>query len=346
MERPLDIDSLGSVPAASLENFVYIVGSARGGTTIFKNAFSVHEQLLTLPGMTHFMNQVWRYRDVVHQRLLSQIFALDRCYRPWETAKTMEPARAEAFLGTLRKRLRSMDLATMWGNYALAWGLDPHFPKDPRAVTAWMDKANDASGLSTIAKAFPKGRFLFLFRDPRGSVLSLSRRLASDGGGKAEPISTAEIVRSCIYWRNISQRMLRFAARHPERCLSVRFEDFAHHPEQTMNKAFAFLGLDEIPEQELARRLGEMHYGASNSSETGKGISTKPLERWKTGLSEEQKQLVAELTGVTARKAGYDLQAPGGPVRRLWRALGADGAQGKALALAKTAWLELLEPRT
>lgn len=340
----MDIDGLGTIPEQSLANFAYIVGSARGGTTIFKDAFSVHDRIMTFPGMTHFMNQVWRYRDTVHPRLLSQIFSLPGFYNPWEVAQGLDEERARALPAVLNRNLRSGDLARMWGNYALAWGLDPKFEKDPKNISLWMDKANDCTGLGTIAKAFPKGRFLFIFRDPRASVLSLASRLATQNGKEKTAFDTGEIVRSCIYWRNMTQRMLRFMKRHPDRSLQLRFEDFILEPEKTMNRAFAFLGLEQYPEDELGERLGRMRYNASNSSERGKGISTKPLERWKTALAPEQQRLITVLTGVTARKAGYDLDQAGGRAARLVRSLSVRGLGGKGMALAKTVCLEILEP--
>lgn len=344
MERAVDIDALGTIPEQSLGNFAYIVGSARGGTTIFKNAFSVHERIMTFPGMTHFMNQVWRYRDTVHMRLLSQIFSLPDFYNPRALARELDDARARALPAVLARNLESGNLARMWSNYALAWGLDPKFGKDPRAISLWMDKANDCGGLETIRKAFPKGRFLFIFRDPRASVLSLSQRMATKGGRDKAGFGTNEIVRSCIYWRNMAQRMLRFMARHPEHSLPLRFEDFLLEPEKTMNRAFAFLGLPLVPEAELGARLAGMHYGASNSPEQDSGISSKPLERWKTGLTGEQQHLVSALTGVTARKAGYGLEQAEGRATRLAQALGVQGLGGKGMALAKALYLEVREP--
>ena len=74
-------ETFGSLSADALDRFVYIVGMARGGTTVVRDAIDVHDQVLVLPGMTHFMNQVWRYRKRVHQRLLNQIFRLPAFYR-------------------------------------------------------------------------------------------------------------------------------------------------------------------------------------------------------------------------------------------------------------------------
>ena len=69
-----NIDQLCSISEEALENLVYIVGHPRGGTKFIQNAIGIHDDVLMLPNITHFMNLVWRYRKKVDQRAFTTLF--------------------------------------------------------------------------------------------------------------------------------------------------------------------------------------------------------------------------------------------------------------------------------
>src|SRR5690606_31161407 len=98
-----------------------------------------------------------------------------------------------------------------------------------------------------IARHFPQAKFVFVVRDPRGSVASLAKRMADDRPDAVLRVEPRDVVASAIYWRNLAQQELRFARRHPERTIFFRFEDMVTRPLEIVPRLYEFLGLPAMP---------------------------------------------------------------------------------------------------
>ncbi|MDY7034754.1 MAG: sulfotransferase, partial [Thermodesulfobacteriota bacterium] len=234
-----EIDQFNSLSKEALNRFIYIIGAARGGTTIIRNAIGLHDNILMLPGMTHFMNQVWRYRKKVHNRLLRQIFRMPPFYGESEALKSL--SERSDFNKHLDGTLKGHNLRHMWQIYPLVYGLDKKNTKRPDQILCWGDKANDFYGIETVRRYFPKGKFIFVVRDPRAAVLSLARRaLRKEEHRIVAEVDEVKLIEASIHWRNMIQRMAYFSGRHPDRTIIVKFEDFLMTPEATLNRIFRF----------------------------------------------------------------------------------------------------------
>lgn len=335
-----EVDKLGSLSQDALDRFIYLVGSARGGTTVLRNSMGIHDHILMLPGMTHFMNQVWRYRKKVHSRLLNQIFRMPPFYREKEVIRDLGGERGVELQRYISRAIASGNLRRMWQVYPLVYGLDAENSKRAGEIICWGDKSNDFYRLNDVERGFPKGKFVFLLRDPRGAVSSLARRAyQKETHVKGASVDDGKLVEASIHWRGLMQKMARFAGKHPDKTLMIKYEDFLAAPEASLNRIFRFVVDMPMDEGEIARRLRGLTYAATNDPETGTGISRKPLDRWKKVLSEPQVRVVAQITGETARKIGYDLEGslfPGdfrGLVERL------KTPKGRAAAFAKLCFL-------
>ncbi|MBN1104854.1 MAG: sulfotransferase [Deltaproteobacteria bacterium] len=303
----------GSIRADALERLIYVVGFARGGTSVFRDALDIHDQILMLPEMTHFLNQVWRYRSKVHQRLLRQVFRLPSFYREEAVLAGLPEDRRYLLQRHIDQALSGRDLKRMWQIYPLIYALDPGNHKKGDGILAWGDKANDFHAVEDAAGSFPEGKFIMLLRDPRSVGLSQAKRaVLKETRRQGSGVNDLKLVEACVSWRNMAQRMLVFAKRHRERTMLVRFEDFLAEPEATLNRVFAFTVGLPLEVGLLRERLGRLTYGATNDpSEKGAGLSTRSLDRWKTLLTEKQVALVAGIVGPTAKKAGYELSPSG-----------------------------------
>lgn len=320
--------------------FVYVVGSARGGSWLVLETLGLSDEILTLPYMTHFANQVWRYRNKVHQRLLNQIFYMP-CLDELQTLGGLEPDTANWIRAEINRSLASKKMPLMWRLYPLIHASGPNHHKRLDDIRCWADKANDVSYMKDIAKCFPEGKFVFVLRDPRASVLSLSKRSVKKSEGVNDPGWIAHLCSSCLYWRRMVQTMILFAKRHPSRCITVRFEELIEYPAATVNSIFSFIGVSEYPQDELLQRLKHVAYGASNNAEeTDRGISKAPLNRWKHELSQKDQTIIAALTGSVASKAGYDVPkvTRAAALKSLMRL---SGIKTKLLQMAKFGFLEL-----
>jgi len=339
------VEGLTTLSHTALDHLIYIIGSARGGTSVLFDALGVHDEILALPGMTHFMNQVWRYRNKVHMRLLRQIFRMPGFYDEQGVAQSLEEEKGRKLGQYIDQALDSHDLKKMWQIYPVVYGLDKRNSKDPRKIIAWADKANDFYGVSRVARAFPKGKFIFILRDPRGAVASLAKRMAVKAEHTFEVrINNAEVIEAAISWRRMAQRVLRFRKVYPHRCFLINLEEFLSDPVRSLNEIFEFTVQKRIPEDILSRRLDDLAYGTSHQSGVlGKGIHQEPIERWRNMLGEAQEEFIEEITGSTALKAGYILRRRG-PIQTIRTILEEiPGSKQKARNLGKIVYLEAYE---
>lgn len=334
-----------SISPDALEHLVYVIGSARGGTTVLREALGIHDQILMLPGMTHFMNQVWRYRRRIHQRLLNQVFRLPGFYREDYVLRCLGDKERKDLERVISGALVSRDLKRMWQLYPLVYSMDPKCIKRPEKVLCWGDKANDFYQVGRVARCFPRGKFVFLVRDPRGAVSSLAKRMvAKETLGFNVPVAEEKLVEASISWRWMTLRMLSFKKRHPERAVLVRLEDFLSGPVETLNKLFVFILNRPMPEDMVRERLERIAYGSTNEPrDSGSGIRKEPIDRWRNFLSDGQVELINWLTGITARKVGYKIDE--GPLtsERMRILMGVPSIKRRAVVVAKLLFLYMFE---
>jgi hypothetical protein len=302
-----DIKNLGAISQDALDHFVYVIGTARGGTSIFRDALGINENILMFPGETHFMNEVWRCRKKVPLSLLRRIVRMPWFFRETEVTEMLGERKGATLKQYIEKALYSGNLKLMWQIYPLVYSFDPENRKRPEQILCWGDKANDFYRVGAVRRYFPKGKFVFVVRDPRGAVSSLAKRMAVKAEYNFDAvIDDAKLIESCIHWRNMTQRMAYFAKRFTKKALIVRFEEFMREPEKVLNRVFRFCINSSLPEDVIKNRLQKLGYGTSNvPDERGSGISKRPIDRWKSFLHEKQVKVIGELTGKTALKLGY-----------------------------------------
>ena len=314
---------------AALDRLVYLVGPARGGTSVIHAAMDANPAALVLPGVTHFLQQVWRYRNVVHDRLLRQIIQLGQAWDQEAIQARLDPAQNAEFRRIVNAAFAAKDLRSLYQLLPVAYALSPAFAKSPSQIACWHDKSNDWRHLGVLSRAFPGARFIFVVRDPRGVVLSGALRESVKAGEVVPRLEHASVFDMALYWRLMVQRCLSFAQRHPDRSRIVRFEDFLEDPVPVLRGLFQFTVGHAPPDAEIARAISGVAGSASNDPAARyRGISREPLARWKSAMSADQVALVAQLTAPTARKLGYDIGRTGGAIRSL-RALGR-GASSRA----------------
>lgn len=314
-QNPVDpdlIDDVNPLPKGTLDQLIYAVGTARGGTSMVQNLLGLHPQVLTFEGPSHFLNWVWKHRNKVQEGFLLQVLQLFSGFDLQAARDRLGEDKGGRLHVYVQQALRKKDMRELWQLYPLVWALIGDHGKDVSRLRCWLDKENDAYLIGDVAKAFPEARFICIARDPRAAVASIARRATySLTGSFDSPLDTRRFLESCLYWRRTMQRLLRFERRHPDRTAWVRHEDLVRDTVDTVNRLFGHMGVDRLEADEVRALQRKLPYAASNDpDDTGKGVHEKPLTRWKTTLTAEQADIVAELTGPTARSLGYDVPAP------------------------------------
>lgn len=148
-------------------------------------------------------------------------------------AKAMEGLRAMGFdRAHVIERLRDAT-SYFFEMYAAAAG-------KPR----WADKTPSyVEHLDLIETLFgPECRYLILYRHG----LDAARSIVETGIEELSEIFDApreqQLVAAARYWADRCERLRRFQARFPDRCLELRYETLTREPERELRRVFEFLG--------------------------------------------------------------------------------------------------------
>ena len=311
------LHNIGSLSQPTLSRLVYIVGTARGGTTLFHRMLGINEQVLTFPGPSHFINHVWAYRKKVHDRLFVEIFRMPTFYEENTVVRSMGAQGLNQLKQFINKCLASRNLRLMWQLYPIVYALSRHPIVAPSTIKCWVDKETNCSNLNTISKHFPQAKFLFIIRDPRSAVTSLTQRATAElTGSYPTHLNYTKLVESCIHWRYTMQRIQYFSKRHSASCLKVNFENLLLSPEPTLRNVFDFIGTSTLSDSLIRSKISRIPYKRTNDYSDdhimeGKGVSKDPLNRWKSNLSQSELDLIVKITSPTAEKLGYKIGNPG-----------------------------------
>ncbi|MSP66783.1 MAG: sulfotransferase [Alphaproteobacteria bacterium] len=322
-------------PPAVLDRLVYLVGPARGGTSILHAAQAINPRALVLPGVTHFLPQVWRYRRTAHERLLRQILRLPQAWDEPGIRVALDDAGYAEFSRLVTRAFAGRDLAMLYQLYPMAHAIAIGAMAARPGIACWHDKSNDWRYLGTLARAFPLAKFIIVVRDPRSVALSGAFRLGWHDQEERPATDPTHLVDMALYWRFMVQRSLALAGRLPLRSIVVRYEDFITEPVPTLQRLFRFTTGDEVSDARIRQGLAALPGNATNMTEQYEGLSRAPLERWKTALSAEQISLIEWVTAPVARKLGYAMAEGGGLGDLLRAASSVPGAASRLKRVAK-----------
>lgn len=168
-----------------------------------------------------------------------------------------------------------------------------------------MDKSLDSvHSAGELVSLFDDILFLNVVRDPRAQVASMNRAIIHD----FDTLLNAQI------WVRAHDAARQLMEMHPERVLTIRFEDFLANPEATLQRVCAFLGLEFLPEMldisrsDEARRLSKLSaLWESNAS----APITANADKFRKLLGDEELRIVETLAGEHMDFYGYERMTAG-----------------------------------
>ncbi len=328
-----------------LGRLVYVVGSARGGTTMLGECVALHDRILALPENSNFLGQVWRYARKVDDRLLRLLLAQPWYYRRREAIARLGDLDGRKFQGHITRMIATRDLAGLYRLYPIIHALVGQHGRDIDALRAWSDKATDTRGLGALARAFPALRVVFIVRDPRACVASLTAR-SFEREARDENADRRDLIAAqALHWRRVTQDMLHHARRLGPRAIIVRYEDFVCAPVEQLNRIFDFVVGQPLPPGDLEQQLAGISYFASaGGGVTAKGIKSDSVERWRNALTQPEQALIEAICGRLARRLGYACQSVSPWVTALRLGALKQSGRQRLIAFAKLSYLELSAP--
>ncbi|MFG6456130.1 sulfotransferase family protein [Roseateles sp. BYS96W] len=168
-------------------------------------------------------------------------------------------------------------------------------------ATVVMDKSLDSVHYAEEQLAiFPDMLFLNVVRDPRAQVASMNRAIIHD----------FDTTLNAISWVKAHEAGRALAQRHPDRVLTIRFEDFIADQERVLRRVCGFINIEFLPAMldvaasSEARQLAKM-------SDLWQSNCFAPIpaiqDKFKTQLSMDDIETIESLAMELMQHYGYEL---------------------------------------
>jgi len=256
------------------EDFVFIGGAGRSGTTLFRAMLAAHPRLWCGP-----------------ERKLIPVFA-DVNAR-W--VKSLGPDLRAAGVGEAELD----EAARAW----IASFMNAGVPRDRRI--AEKTPHNLVHG-AWLGRLFPRARFIHVIRDGHAVAESLVRQSWRDPNtGKLLPYCE-NLESAAAYWAQVVNESRRQGAQLPRRYFEVRYEALIARPRETMEEVLAFLG-EPWDDAVLAHESADVRLSALESSTqaVGQARSSATVAAWRERLTPAEIQTIEQVAGPMLRAAGY-----------------------------------------
>jgi hypothetical protein len=259
----------------------FIVGNDRSGTTMLRLVLDRGPDA-AIPPESMFLTDVTLPPDD-WQQLMETVWDHPKV-RLWElegdaprVPPGLDPAEAARFvLGAPFEAYASKHGKTSWGDKT------PHY----------------VHHIDTLLGIWPDARVIVLVRDGRDVALSL----------KKMPFGPNNAWAAAQWWARGIRAGSEAQRRHPERVLTVRYEDLAGDPATHVPPVCAFLGLEyhehmlDLASADRSRIVADQ---ASWFPTLFDGINTKAVARWEREMSRRDQAVFAALAGEELAQLGY-----------------------------------------
>jgi hypothetical protein len=282
---------------------IFIVGPSRSGTSMLREVFNRHPDVW-ITRETHYFDDLRRRRSASRDEIEDYFLRIGT--RAYGAAFSADEADEN---DRLRLRAAAAQLGT---------GRDAYFEAFCRLCAAregrarWGEKTpRHVFRVDELLAAYPEARVICMARDPRAVVASYrdwTRRpeLSPDvdspfAEDRQRARSSYGLLLSCLMCKSALAAGLRAAHRHgPDRVRVVAFEALAHAPRATLQELCSWLDVT-FDEGMLDVPIVQSSY----ASRGARGISTAPLERWRTRLSYQETRTIEAACARVMRSLGY-----------------------------------------
>jgi hypothetical protein len=195
-----------------------------------------------------------------------------------------------------------------------------------------MDKSLDSVHYADeLMRLFPDMLFLNVVRDPRGQVASMNRAIIHD-------FDSTLNARTWVQAHDAARTLLE---RHPERTMTIRYEDFLADQEATLRRICDFTGIEFLPQMlDVAHSPEALKISRMSALWESNCFAPIPAnaDKFKQQLPLEDIRVIETLAQDYMRAYGYELLTPADAVVT---EASFEAAQGRSNNARQAAWQEL-----
>ena len=304
---------------------IFIVGYIHTGTSLLKTILKRNPAVWAVAGETHFFQDLARIKGEfpdlsdaeTHRDYI--VFLIKLAYLGNKRAMWRRDEWSLADFGLTDAFLNDM-LATTAGvnEYEALFGMVNDRLAANAGKTLWLEKTPEhVYYLGQLLRYLPDAKVIELVRDPRATLASRKLRQTGDEWLDAkETKESLEVDRMTNYDPLLDAMMWKEAinAAHdarrdrPQNIITVRYEDLAVNPVETLQRICRFTGLDysdDMLEVGWVNAATQMSEAGSNAQAPRVGVSTTAIEKWRKSLEEDEIFLAQAILKSEMREMGY-----------------------------------------
>jgi hypothetical protein len=281
-------------PSADFRPPVFVVGSARSGTTLlYHSLLSSGDFAIYLSEPAVFDLLVPKFGNLANVENLSRLlpvwfrsyqFRVSRLDRSSLERTILAECHSNGdFLRIVMEQITLLQGAKRWS----VWGPDNllHIP--------------------SIAHAIPGALFIHMIRDGRDVALSMTK----EGWIRPFPWDRGRrLLVAALHWKWKVERGRQFGRQIPSRYLEIRFENLVTRAPETMADIGHFIGHQFDYGQIQKRSIGTLSKPNSTFWGTEDKLTFNPVGRWKNHLTEKEIAHLESIIGPLLDELGYPLE--------------------------------------
>lgn len=280
---------------------IFVVGQARGGTTVFRDVLRAHPTIDGSFGESQFFRFYYnQYGDLEVDKNLDRL--LDDFLETFFFEETdLDPKAIRSLLHNGDRTYKSV-LATIMATFI-----------NESKAERWVEKSPDhLLHMGVILKLFPEAQILHIIRDARDVACStLKREEKSNKYSASERLD--RLLSLSLQWHRRAIMGLEYRRDKGEETYKIiRYEDLIFQTQDTLRELSRFLRLEPVLTQAMLDRAAESMKSSlakpwSSFDDEGQGLLTAPVGRYRGYLSEAETASIEFLAGRMLKVCGYEI---------------------------------------
>lgn len=314
-----DLTSAASSGAGSVGR-TFVVGYMHSGTTLLLNVIRRNSAVFTTARETKFFDRLGMirqaYPDLSDDRVLEDFtrFVLHIVNSGYRLGRDPTPPGSAPILLSADQFEELLSDVARSRQYADTFSIVQDHLARMAGRSHWLEKTpGHVFHIDRIARAIPDSRFVVAVRDPRDILASKKVRRAAIWSDKYREeeraykslIKSYDPVWDALSWKAAARAGLAAQQAHPDRVMTIRYEDLVAEPAIVVERLCDFLRLDFEPAmlEISSRNLAGERLRQSPSSHDG--ISNDSVQRWRKALVLEEVALCQWLVRTDMERLGY-----------------------------------------